>query len=60
MGDGYEQIKVLGKHRGERGGLVRMVIDAVWVTNWRAQVVYKPEVLRHFRADGYDEGWRGV
>ncbi|MCA9013477.1 MAG: hypothetical protein KDB01_27190 [Planctomycetaceae bacterium] len=43
--DGYDQIIVIGLHRGSRK-LVRMIISSDWVTNWRAQVVYKPAVLK--------------
>ena len=44
-GDGYEQIVVIGRHRGCKG-LVTMIISSEWVENWRAQVVYKPAVLK--------------
>ncbi len=44
-GDGYEKIRVIGRHRGSRE-FVTMVIRADWVTNWRAKVVYDPMVLR--------------
>lgn len=57
-GDGYEMIRVLGKHRGYKGGLVDMVIRSEWITNWRAKVVYRPAVLRRF-AEYYDAPpWR--
>lgn len=54
-GDGYEKIVVVGKHRG-CPDLVRMVIRADWVTNWRAQVVYNPRVLALFAELGALEG----
>jgi hypothetical protein len=44
--DGYEKIKVVGRHRGTRK-LVTMVVKSDWITNWRAKVVYSPEVRRH-------------
>ncbi len=44
-GDGYEKIVVIGLHRGSRR-FVKMVIRSDWVSNWRAAVVYKPQVLR--------------
>ncbi len=44
-GDGYEKIVVLARHRGSRK-LAEMVIKSDWVCNWRAQVVYKPSVLK--------------
>jgi hypothetical protein len=47
-GDGYESIVVIGRHRGSRAW-VTMVIEAAWVTNWRAQVVYAPAALRRIQ-----------
>jgi hypothetical protein len=44
-GDGYDKIKVVGCHRGSKQ-FVTMIISADRVTNWRAKVVYDPEVLR--------------
>jgi hypothetical protein len=44
-GDGYDKIKVIGRHRGSKQ-FVTMIISADQVTNWRAKVVYDPEVLR--------------
>ncbi len=43
-GDGYDQIVVIGRHRGSRR-LVTMIISSLWVTNWRVKVVYDPAVL---------------
>jgi hypothetical protein len=50
-GDGYEQIKVIGRHRGSKR-FVTMIIRSEWVTNWRAKFVYNPEVLRRFHEEG--------
>lgn len=47
-GDGYERIIVVGRHRGSKD-FVTMVIKADWVTNWRAKVVYSPEVLHRLQ-----------
>lgn len=47
-GDGYERIIVVGRHRGSKD-FVTLVIKADWVTNWRAKVVYNPEVLRRLQ-----------
>jgi hypothetical protein len=44
-GDGYDQIMVIGRHRKSKQ-FKTMIISADWVTNWRARVVYHPEVLR--------------
>ena len=54
-GDGYEQIMVIGRHRGSKK-FVTMVINSDWVENWRAKVVYNPEVLRRIRKAVSDEG----
>jgi hypothetical protein len=50
-GDGYDKIKVIGRHRGSRQ-FVTMIISADRVTNWRAKVVYDPEVLRRLAQIG--------
>jgi hypothetical protein len=47
-GDGYEKIIVVGRHRGSKD-FVTMAIRSDWVTNWRAKVVYNPEVLRRLQ-----------
>jgi len=47
-GDGYEQVKVIGRHRGSRG-LVEMVMPSKWLTNWRVKMVYSPFVLSHMK-----------
>ena len=44
-GDGYDQIIVIGRHRGSKH-FKTMIISSAWVTSWRAKVVYNPEVLR--------------
>ena len=55
-GDGYEKIIVVGKHRGSKD-FVTMVIKSDWVTNWRAKVVYNPEVLRRLQ-EGVCRFWK--
>jgi hypothetical protein len=47
-GDGYEKVMVIGRHRGSHT-FVTMIINSEWVTNWRAKVVYNPEVRRRLR-----------
>jgi hypothetical protein len=42
-GDGYEDIKVIGRHRGSRK-LVEMVMPSKWLTNWRVKTVHSPFV----------------
>ena len=39
---------VIGRHRGSHK-FVTMIINSEWITNWRAKVVYNPEVLRRLR-----------
>ena len=55
-GDGYEKVIVVGRHRGSKD-FVTMAIKTDWVTNWRAKVVYNPEVLRRLQ-DGVGRLWR--
>jgi hypothetical protein len=43
-GDGYEKIKVIGRHRGSRR-LVTMVLPAKRLTNWRVKLVYSPQIV---------------
>jgi hypothetical protein len=50
-GDGYEDIKVIGRHRGSKQ-FVTLTMPARHVTNWRAKVVYDPEVLRRLAEHG--------
>jgi hypothetical protein len=45
-GDGYEKIKVAGRHRGARG-LSIMVIARKRLTHWRVKFVYDPFVVRN-------------
>jgi hypothetical protein len=47
-GDGYEQVVVVGRHRGSKK-YVTMIIPETSITNWRAKVVYKQEVLRRLQ-----------
>ena len=49
-GDGYEDIKVIGRHRGSRK-LVEMVMPSKWLTNWRVKMVYTPFVTARMRDD---------
>jgi hypothetical protein len=55
-GDGYEKIVIIGRHRGSKD-FVTMVIRSDWVTNWRAKVVYNPEVLRRLQ-EGICRFWK--
>ena len=55
-GDGYEQIIVIGQHRGAKK-IKTMIISSDWVENWRAKVVYSPEIIRRIeKVTG--EPWR--
>ncbi len=50
-GDGYENIPVVGIARKSRR-LITIVMQSKRITNWRAQMVYKPAVLRRLCAAG--------
>ena len=43
-GDGYENIKVIGHHRGSHK-LVTMVMPSKWLQNWRVKMVYSPRIV---------------
>jgi len=44
-GDGYENIKVIGRHR-KSSRLVTMIIPSKYVTNWRLKTIYNPFVIK--------------
>lgn len=44
-GDGYEKIVAVGKHRASQA-ISCLVMPSKLISNWRAQVVYSPAVLR--------------
>jgi len=50
-GDGYEKIVVVGLARKPRH-LITLVMPASRITNWRAQMVHKPAVLKKLVAAG--------
>lgn len=52
-GDGYERVRVIGKHRGSRHMAV-MIINSSWITNKRAKLVYSPAIVD--KLSGYWDG----
>lgn len=52
-GDGYERVKVIGKHRGSRR-MATMIIRSDWITNRRAKLVYQPSLVDQL--SGYWDG----
>jgi hypothetical protein len=52
-GDGYERVKVVGRHRGSHR-YVTMIVRSEHLTNWRAKLIYSPEVIR--RLEGHWDG----
>jgi len=52
-GDGYENIKVIGRHR-KSSKLVTMIIPSKHITNWRLKTVYDPFVVQQMEKNG---GW---
>lgn len=55
-GDGYDQIIVIARHRGSKK-FKTMIISSSCVENWRAKVVYNPEVIRRI-AKATEESWK--
>jgi hypothetical protein len=52
-GDGYENIKVIGRHR-KTSRNVCIVMPAKLITNWRLQKVYRPYILNVMQSQ---QGW---
>lgn len=50
-GDGYENIKVIGRHRGSRK-LITMIIPSKRLENWRVKYVYHPHVIYEILKEG--------
>ncbi|HSY77945.1 MAG TPA: hypothetical protein VK890_13850 [Bacteroidia bacterium] len=48
-GDGYENIKVIGRHR-DNNRYVNIVMQSKYITNWRLQKVYRPYILNVMRS----------
>lgn len=59
-GDGYEQIAVMGKHRGQRG-LIKIVMKRELIHNFRCQKVFSPYVIKRMYEPSKNEhkfrGW---
>jgi hypothetical protein len=53
-GDGYEAIKVIGHHRKSHR-YIKIVMPSRYLTNWRADLVYSPHVIREI-----DNRWDGT
>jgi hypothetical protein len=53
-GDGYERIRVIGRHRGSLRHVL-MVMPGKRLTRWRSKQAHHPEVLRLLAEQG---GWR--
>lgn len=51
-GDGYEKIRVMGRHRGSPK-LVTIIIPSKRLTNWRVRFIYQPYVVQQMHP-----GWR--
>ena len=52
-GDGYEDIKVIGRHR-KTSKNINIIIPSKLITNWRIQKVYHPFILKSMRLN---RGW---
>jgi hypothetical protein len=62
-GDGGESLLVAGRHRGRRGGYVRMVVPRRHMENFRVRGIYNPALMRVLTAPGAPGGevrfWEG-
>lgn len=47
-GDGYQRIKVIGRHRGSHR-YATMIVERKHLTNWRAKLVYSPFVREQLK-----------
>ena len=54
-GDGYENVNVIGKSRNSRR-YIQVIMRRKYITNFRMQKVYKPEVLEKMKSKN---GWGG-
>jgi hypothetical protein len=54
-GDGYEKIKVIGRHRGSKR-FATMVMPSKWLTNWRVKMVYSPHIVSQMKGHWDDSG----
>lgn len=52
-GDGYRNIKVIGKHR-KSPRLVTIIIQSKYITNWRLKTVYNPVIIQKMIQN---QGW---
>jgi hypothetical protein len=46
-GDGYEKIKVIGRHRATHK-YITVVVSSSWLTNWRVDLAYSAYLIRKF------------
>lgn len=49
-GDGYQKIKVIGKHR-RSPRLITVIIPSKHITNWRLKTVYHPLIIKEMKAN---------
>lgn len=54
-GDGYEHIKVIGRHRKSKR-YITIVMSSKRITNWSIKRIYIPHVIREMKLNG---GWKG-
>lgn len=52
-GDGYENIRVIGRHRKSKR-YITLIIQSKYITNWRLQKVYRPYILKVMHSEN---GW---
>lgn len=52
-GDGYEEIKVIGRLR-RRKSLGVIITSSKYITNWKIQKIYNPYIIKRMKESG---GW---
>lgn len=57
QGDGYEQIKMVGRSRG--GRWISIYLNWTWIRNARAKVIYEPAAA-HWENGSFHAYWKGL
>jgi hypothetical protein len=55
--DGFDRIMVIGLHRGSKR-FVTTIMSSEHITNWRAKLIYEPQVLRKLADAAWTSGGR--
>ncbi len=47
-GDGYERVKVIGRHRGSKR-FVMVIINSKHLTDWRVKKIFDPYIVKKIK-----------